>query len=105
MHQVAAIVESWQHQQRVGAVARVIGTDGLGPQRRDELILIDGDGRCGGTLLGGALQPELVASARTLLGSGHTHTARDTGPGVRRCHRRRADLWRHRRTSSCNVSM
>jgi hypothetical protein len=51
MHRVAALVEAWHHQQRSGAVARVIATEGLGPQHRDELLLVDGDGHAGGSLL------------------------------------------------------
>jgi xanthine dehydrogenase accessory factor len=70
MHRVAALVEAWHHQQRIGAVARVIATEGLGPQHRDELLLLDADGRSGGTLLGGALAPELAAATKELLGSG-----------------------------------
>ena len=64
MHRVAALVEAWHHQRRAGTVARVIATDGLGPQHRDELLLVDADGRTGGSLLAGALSPELVAGAR-----------------------------------------
>ena len=71
MHRVAALVEAWHHQQRAGTVARVIGTDGLGPQHRDELLLVDADGRTGGSLLGGALSPELARATRALLDSDH----------------------------------
>jgi xanthine dehydrogenase accessory factor len=70
MQSVAALVEAWHHQQRSGAVARVIATEGLGPQHRDELLLVDADGRTGGSLLGGALRPEVAAAAKELLGSG-----------------------------------
>jgi xanthine dehydrogenase accessory factor len=73
MHRLAAIVETWQHQRRTGAVARVIAAEGLGPQQRDQLLVLDGDGRSGGTLLGGAVQPELIAAARTLLEEGRPH--------------------------------
>jgi xanthine dehydrogenase accessory factor len=72
MHRVAALVEAWHHQQRAGAVARVIATEGLGPQHRDELLLVDAEGRTGGSLLGGALAPELALATRQLLSSAHT---------------------------------
>ncbi len=71
MHRVAALVEAWHRQQRAGTVARVIATDGLGPQHRDELLLVDADGRTGGSLLGGALSPELSRATRALLASDH----------------------------------
>jgi hypothetical protein len=45
MHRVAALVEAWRQQQRTGAVARVIATEGLGPQHRDDLLLVDHDDR------------------------------------------------------------
>jgi xanthine/CO dehydrogenase XdhC/CoxF family maturation factor len=70
MHQIAAIVDNWQHQQRVGAVARVIAAEGLGPQHRDEMQLIDGNWRSGGTLLGGAVEPEVASAAKHLLARG-----------------------------------
>src|SRR6478736_2832500 len=70
MHRVAALVEAWHHQQRTGAVARVIATEGLGPQQRDELLLVDADGHTGGSVLGGALQPELATATKELLGAG-----------------------------------
>ena len=60
----SALVETWHRQRRAGVVARVISSQGLGPQGRDEFVVIDADGRTGGAVLGGAVQPELVAATR-----------------------------------------
>jgi len=70
MQSVAAIAEAWLMQRRTGAIARVIGAEGLGPRPSDEMLLVDVDGRTGGTLLGGAANREVVTAARELLASG-----------------------------------
>jgi xanthine dehydrogenase accessory factor len=66
---IAAIVEAWITQHRAGVIARVIGVAGLGPRPSGELLVVDANGRTGGTLLAGAAQAEVIAAARQLLGS------------------------------------
>jgi xanthine dehydrogenase accessory factor len=70
---IAAIVETWLTQRRVGAIARVIGAEGLGPRPSGDLLLIDASGRTGGTLLAGVVQPEVITAARRLLDSSEPH--------------------------------
>jgi xanthine/CO dehydrogenase XdhC/CoxF family maturation factor len=55
---IAAMVEAWLTQRRVGAVARVIGADGLGPRPSGDLLIVDINGRTGGSLLAGVAHPE-----------------------------------------------
>jgi len=74
---IAAIVETWRTQRRSGALARVIGADGLGPRPGGELLLVDANGRTGGTLLAGAVQPEVIAAARRLLERSEPHVVLD----------------------------
>jgi len=66
---IAAIVEAWLTQRREGAIARVIGAEGLGPRPGDDVLVVDSNGRTGGSLLAGAVQPEVVTAARALLES------------------------------------
>ncbi|MCU1394443.1 MAG: hypothetical protein JWM34_2871 [Ilumatobacteraceae bacterium] len=73
MQATAAIVEAWLTQRRIGVVARVVGAVGLGPRPSGDLLLVDANGRTGGTLLAGAVHPEVVAAARRLLDSGGAH--------------------------------
>ncbi|MEO5899754.1 MAG: XdhC family protein [Ilumatobacteraceae bacterium] len=67
MQGIAAIVEAWITQRRTGAIARVIGANGLGPRSVDDMLLVDANGRTGGSLLAGAVQPEVIIAARRLL--------------------------------------
>lgn len=69
MQSIAAIAEAWITQRRVGAIARVIGAEGLGPRPSDDLLIVDAAGRTGGALLAGAAQPEVITAARLLLDS------------------------------------
>lgn len=69
MQAIAAIVETWLTQRRAGAIARVIGAEGLGPRPSGDVLIIDANGRIGGTLLAGAVQPEAITAARGLLDS------------------------------------
>ncbi|MCU1360243.1 MAG: hypothetical protein JWN99_1532 [Ilumatobacteraceae bacterium] len=69
MQAIAAIVETWLTQRRAGAIARVIGAQGLGPRPSGDLLVVDANGRTGGTLLAGAVQPEVISAARQLLSS------------------------------------
>jgi xanthine dehydrogenase accessory factor len=69
MQGIAAIVEAWLTQRRVGAIARVIGAEGLGPRPSDDLLIVDANGRTGGSLLAGVAQPEVITAARSLLES------------------------------------
>ena len=73
MQNVAAIVEAWLTQHRPGAVARVIGAEGLGPRPSDDLLIVDINGRTGGSLLAGAAQPEVIAAAQRLLTTPDPH--------------------------------
>lgn len=73
MQTTAAIVEAWLTQRRVGAVARVIGAEGLGPRPSDDLLVVDATGRTGGSLLAGAVQAEVVAAAGELLAGTARH--------------------------------
>jgi xanthine dehydrogenase accessory factor len=52
---------------RVGALVRVTDTTGLGPRPTDELLLVDGEGKTEGALLGGTLDATLTDAARDLL--------------------------------------
>lgn len=70
MQGIAAIAEAWLTQRREGVVARVVAADGLGPRPAADVLLVDRNGRTGGSLLAGAVQPEVVAAAGELLGSG-----------------------------------
>lgn len=70
MQGIAAIAEAWLTQRREGAVVRVVAADGLGPRPAADVLLVDRNGRTGGTLLAGAIQPEVITAARTLLQSG-----------------------------------
>ena len=72
MQGIAAIAEAWLTQRREGAVARVIAADGLGPRPANDVLLIDRNGRTGGSLLAGAVQPEVITIARDLLQSGES---------------------------------
>ncbi len=72
MQAIAAIVETWLTQRRPGVIARVIGAQGLGPRPSDDLLVIDGSGRTGGSLLSGAAHLEVVAVARQLLAAEET---------------------------------
>jgi xanthine/CO dehydrogenase XdhC/CoxF family maturation factor len=63
------MVEAWLTQRRTGAVARVISAEGLGPRPSDDLLIVDINGRTGGSLLAGAAQPEVISAAQRLLGS------------------------------------
>lgn len=74
MQSIAAIAEAWITQRRTGAIARVIGAEGLGPRPTDDLLIIDAAGRTGGALLAGAAQPEVIKAAHDLLESGANHT-------------------------------
>jgi xanthine dehydrogenase accessory factor len=74
MQATAALVETWLNQRRPGAVARVIAADGLGPRARDDVLLVDPAGRTGGSLLGGAVNAEVMGFARWLLEDGRPHT-------------------------------
>lgn len=74
MQSIAAIAEAWITQRRTGAIARVIGAEGLGPRPTDDLLIVDAAGRTGGTLLAGVAQPEVIAAARELLDSGRTQS-------------------------------
>src|SRR5436190_21958294 len=65
----ASIAEAWANQGRTGAIARVIGAQGLGPRPIDDMLLVDSNDRTGGTLLGGVIQPEVITAARQLLTS------------------------------------
>ncbi len=69
MQAIAAIVETWLTQRRTAAIARVIGAAGLGPRPNGDLLLVDANGRTGGTLLAGSVQSEVIAAARQLLES------------------------------------
>ncbi len=73
MQGIAAIVEAWITQRRTGAIARVIGADGLGPRSVAGMLLVDANGRTGGSLLAGAAQPEVITAARRLLGGTAPH--------------------------------
>jgi xanthine/CO dehydrogenase XdhC/CoxF family maturation factor len=73
MQGVAAIVEAWLTQRRPGAVARVIGAEGLGPRASDDLLIVDINGRTGGALLAGVAQPEVIAAAQRLLTTPESH--------------------------------
>lgn len=83
MQTIAAIVEAWLTQRRAGAIARVIGADGLGPRPSDDLLIVDINGRTGGALLAGVAQPEVIAAARSLLESKASHVVvlLDIDPG------------------------
>ena len=73
MQSIAAIAGAWTTQRRTGAIARVIGAEGLGPRPADDLLIIDAAGRTGGALLAGAAQPEVISAARQLLDSEANH--------------------------------
>ena len=73
MQAIAAMVEAWLSQRRAGAVARVIGADGLGPRPSDDLLIVVINGRTGGALLAGVAQPEVIAAARNLLETKASH--------------------------------
>jgi xanthine dehydrogenase accessory factor len=70
---IAAIAEAWITQRRTGAIARVIGAEGLGPRPVDDMLLVDSNGRTGGTLLAGAVQPEVIGAAQRLLAATTPH--------------------------------
>jgi xanthine dehydrogenase accessory factor len=74
MQSIAGIAEAWITQRRIGAIVRVIGAEGLGPRPRDDLLIVDADGRTGGALLAGAAQPDVIRAAQGLLESGVNHT-------------------------------
>ena len=63
----AAMARSWIDDGRAGALVRVTDTAGLGPRPTDELLLVDGDGRTEGSLLGGTLDTTLIDAAQDLL--------------------------------------
>ena len=63
----AAVARSWVGEGRAGALVRVTDTVGLGPRPTDELLLVDGDGRTEGSLLGGTLDTTLIDAAQDLL--------------------------------------
>jgi xanthine dehydrogenase accessory factor len=67
MRRSAALVETWRAQQRRGAFARPVDTEGLGPRSDDDLLLVDAGGRIGGSLLGGTANGQAVAAAQALL--------------------------------------
>ncbi|MFT3853434.1 MAG: XdhC family protein [Ilumatobacteraceae bacterium] len=71
MQSIAAIAEAWLTQRRDGVVARVVAAAGLGPRPAADVLLVDRNGRTGGSLLAGAVQPEVVAAAGELLSSGN----------------------------------
>ncbi|MDQ1426469.1 MAG: hypothetical protein QOD72_3967 [Acidimicrobiaceae bacterium] len=67
MHRSAALVLTWREQERRGAIARPVDTQGLGPRSDDDLLLIDSTGHAAGSLLGGTANDEAVIAARLLL--------------------------------------
>jgi xanthine dehydrogenase accessory factor len=67
MRRSAALVGTWREQQRRGAIARPVETQGLGPRSDDDLLLIDDAGRAAGALLGGTANNQTILAARQLL--------------------------------------
>ena len=67
MQRHAAIARSWMEEGRRAALVRVTDAAGLGPRVADEILLVDESGLPAGSLLGGALDPELTAAATDLL--------------------------------------
>jgi xanthine dehydrogenase accessory factor len=70
MQGFSAIARAWILQRREGAIVRAIGAEELGPRPSDDMMLVDAAGRTGGSLLAGAIQPEVVSIARQLLHGG-----------------------------------
>jgi xanthine dehydrogenase accessory factor len=71
MRRSAALVETWRSQQRAAAIARPVGTEGLGPRSDDDVLLVDATGLTAGSLLGGtASEPTVAAAKRLLAGPG-----------------------------------
>ena len=71
MRRSAALVETWRAQQRQAVFARPVLTEGLGPKSDEDLLLVDGDGRMGGELLGGTANRRLIEAAGELLADEH----------------------------------
>jgi xanthine dehydrogenase accessory factor len=63
----ATAARAWAKHVPDAALVRVTDAAGLGPRPTDELLLVDGDGRTEGSLLGGTLDTTVTDAARTLL--------------------------------------
>ena len=68
MRRTAALVETWRAQGRIGALARPIDAEGMGPRSTEDVLLVDATGRTAGALLGGVLNAEVAQAGRRLLG-------------------------------------
>src|SRR5262245_53649120 len=67
MRRGVALVETWLSQGRRAAIARPVGTVGLGPRSDEDLLLIDANGLAAGTLLAGTANGQAIDAARHLL--------------------------------------
>src|SRR5262249_47473380 len=70
MQHIAALVETWLLQGRDAAVVRPIGAPGLGPRSVEDLLLVARPGRSAGALLGGPVQPQVLAAVQELSTTG-----------------------------------
>jgi xanthine dehydrogenase accessory factor len=64
------VARSWLKEGRQAALIRVTDTVGLGLRPTDEFLLVDGEGRTDGAMLGGTLDVALTEAARGLLDGG-----------------------------------
>ncbi|MFD8910960.1 XdhC family protein [Streptomyces sp. NPDC059575] len=76
MRELADVARRWVAQGRPGVLGRPIVEWGFGPRNPADAVLIDGDGRCHGSLYRGACD-EYLASEAAILPAGHTACVRE----------------------------